>query len=124
MEASRALIPAASVVRPWSRPLGNPQPTTPAPVQTTTQNFALQNLLHQMQAAMGKPGGPQIPQGPLPGYQQMMPVNFHVPQYLTVREDRRPGESIFTMLGREVLRSIGKSIGHTLGNFFDTVKMD
>jgi hypothetical protein len=85
----------------------------------------MQNLLQQLQAVMAKQGGgaAQIPMGPVPGFQQMMPVNFHIPQYLTVREDRRPGESIFQMLGREIFRSMGKSVGHTLGNFFDTTPL-
>jgi hypothetical protein len=122
MEAAKNLIPATSLARPWIRPPGNPQPSSPAPMQTT-QNFAMQQLLQQLQAAMVKQGGapPQIPSSF--GYQQMMPVNFSIPQYLTVREDRKPGESIFGMLGRELFRSVGKSLGHTLGNFFDTTPL-
>jgi hypothetical protein len=27
------------------------------------------------------------------------------------------------MLGRELFRSVGKSLGHTLGNFFDTTPL-
>jgi hypothetical protein len=48
----------------------------------------------------------------------MVPVNYGMPQYLTVREPVN-GQRLFTRLGVEVLRSMGKSFGHTLANFFD-----
>lgn len=62
----------------------------------------------------------QQPYQMMPGYQQMMPVNFAIPQYLTVREERAPDGSVWGMLLREIARSMGKSFGHTLSNFFDS----
>jgi hypothetical protein len=59
-------------------------------------------------------------QGPSAGFQQMMPVNYEMPQYLTKREYRRPDESVFKVLGREVFRSVLKSAGHTFANFWDS----
>lgn len=115
MEQSRALIPAPSLVRPWTRPAGNPQPIPP--VSATPQQFS--GLIQQIQQIVARGA---TPQGPAP-VANMMPVNFHIPQYLTVREERQPGESVFRMLGRELFRSMGKSIGHTLGNFFDTTPL-
>lgn len=52
-----------------------------------------------------------------PMMQQMMPVNFAIPQYLSVRE---PSGSIFKRLGWEIFRSMGKAIGHTIANAFDS----
>jgi hypothetical protein len=96
----------------------------------------MQHLMQQFQAAAARAGLNLTPQqlqqlqqgtptqtGPMMGLQQMMPVNYSIPQYLTVREERRPGEGIFSMLGRELFRSVGKSLGHTLGNFFDTTPL-
>lgn len=51
--------------------------------------------------------------------QQMMPVNFSIPQYLSVREPVTSG-GVMKRLSWEVFRSMGKSIGHTLSNFFDS----
>ncbi len=53
------------------------------------------------------------------GMQQMVPVNYGIPQYLSVREPSTSG-GLSKRLGRELVRSMGKSLGHTLANFFDT----
>ena len=121
--------------------MSNPSPQPQAP-QQAVQQFGLQQLQQQFvqmqqqfmvqQMEMMKRG--QIPQGmmmppqmmpgmmpgPQMGFQQMMPVNFEIPQYLTRREHRRPDESLFRMLGREVARSMLKSAGHTFANFWDS----
>ena len=94
--------------------------------QQQQQQQLIQQLLQQVAALkqntqntmMGMP--PQHPQQMVPGYQQMMPVNFAIPQYLTVREERTPDGTVWGMLGREIARSMGKSFGHTLSNFFDS----
>ena len=114
------LIPAANIVRPpttfnqaQARPLYQPPALAGAPVVQQSRPpaaayappYAQQtHLQHQMQPV---------------GMQQMIPVNYGMPQYLTVREPV-VGQKLFTRLGVEVLRSIGKSFGHTLSNFFDT----
>jgi hypothetical protein len=48
----------------------------------------------------------------------MVPVNYSMPQYLTVREPAN-GQGLVKRLGKEVMRSMGKSFGHTLAHFFD-----
>lgn len=63
---------------------------------------------------------PQQQAYPQPVYQQqMMPVNYGMPSYLSVPEMRIPGQSFVGLLGREAVRAMGKSFGHTLANFFD-----
>ena len=52
-------------------------------------------------------------------YQQMVPVNYAMPQYLTVREpinSANRGKRLMIEVGRSML----KSIGHTFANFFDS----
>lgn len=51
------------------------------------------------------------------GGNQMMAVNFGIPQYLTVREPHTGGFG--ARLVRESFRSMLKSIGHTFAHFFD-----
>jgi len=129
------VVPISQVMRPpYARPMTTPTAPSPPPQPAAASSpvtgitpYQAQKLLEQLLAvAKGSqtqktPQAPQPPpQPPAGGYQQAMPVNFYIPQYLTVREHRRPGEGIFRMLGRELFRSVGKSMGHTLGNFFDT----
>lgn len=59
-----------------------------------------------------------VPHHPPGGFQQMMPVNYGLPQYLTVREPVTGG-ALMKRLGVEVIRSMGKSFGHTIAHFFD-----
>jgi len=53
---------------------------------------------------------------------QMMPVNYGVPSYLSVLEPKRlkKGKK-WKSLTCEVGRSIGKSVGHSIAFFFDSV---
>lgn len=53
-----------------------------------------------------------------PGHHQMMPVNFEVPTYLTVTEPHGSGP-IWIRLGREVMRSAMKGVGHQFSSFWD-----
>jgi len=86
----------------------------------------VQNLLRQtMQAGMPvqqptmMPGQTAITgqQGQIYGYQQMMPVNYQMPAYLTVAED--PANSLGKRLLILMFRAMGKAFGHALSNFFD-----
>lgn len=108
------LIPPGSLVRPhttFSGPQAYTRPTAPS------------------LPTAGTPPGPRpwsppsqhLPQGypPQSGLQQMMPVNFSIPQFLTVREPVTSG-NVVKRLSWEVFRSMGKAIGHTLANFFDS----
>ncbi len=142
MEEASKLVPATSLARSWA-----PRPTqvqNPQPVGGTSQGiqqFTMQNLqqqfekmqkdwIAQQQQMMARGMPPQMMQQmmmpqqqmgmPQMGYQQMMPVNFEIPQYLTRREYRRPDEGLWRVLGREVGRSMLKSAGHTFANFFDS----
>lgn len=100
MQASRNFIPASSLVRP--------QPP-PSPYQTR----------------FNQPTQPQLQPWKPPTYtpQQtganLMSTHFGIPQYLTIREPQTHGTSFGKRLARESLRSILKSIGHTIAHFFD-----
>jgi hypothetical protein len=96
-------------------------------MQQLQQQFAQmqQKAMQEMQQQMARGQMPMMPMPPMmggmpSGFQQMMPVNFEIPQYLTQREYRRPDEGIFRVLGREVFRSMLKSAGHTFANFWDS----
>jgi hypothetical protein len=138
MEEASRLVPATSLARAWQARPGQVQ--SPQPMGGTSQGiqqFTMQNLQQQFekmqkdwiaqqqqQMARGQmPMMPMMPQMmgmPQAGFQQMMPVNFEIPQYLTHREYRRPDEGLWRVLGREVGRSMLKSAGHTFANFFDS----
>jgi len=137
--AARTFIQPTQLTRfqpPYgSSPAGTSSPppasTTPAPQQTilAAQHTQLIQQLLQQVAQLQRGVVPQgiVPQAHHPpvyhppvGYQQMMPVNFSIPQYLTVREERAVDGTVWGMLGREIVRSMGKSFGHTLSNFFDS----
>lgn len=60
---------------------------------------------------------PQQPQQAYYGYQQMMPVNYQIPAYLTVREPY--SHPRFQRFAVEVGRSLVKSVGHTIAAFAD-----
>jgi len=53
---------------------------------------------------------------------QMMPVNYGMPSYLSVLEpERKKKGKKWKSLTSEVGRSIGKSVGHSIAHFFDSV---
>lgn len=123
------VVPAPQLTRFQPRPTNNPQPLGGQPTQIQPQAMVPtapqynaqqinQQIVQQVLAAI-RQGTPQAAPNAQLGYQQMMPVNFHVPQYLSVREERGPEDSLIGLLGRELVRSMGKSVGHTLANFFD-----
>ena len=105
---NNSVIPASSLVRPpqpvapaMPRPWQPPVSTYPYTQPTQPQQYGWQNSQqHQQQ---------QTP--------YMMPVYSQIPQYLTVREPMNSSRTkrLFT----EVMRSVGKSFGHTIANFFD-----
>ncbi len=132
------LIPPQSLFRPplVTPPANNqPQPTQPPPnVHTGSQTF------HQWLQTQYKPG-PQVKPGtPLttmppqtaPAPQPMMypggaaqpattwQLNYALPPFLSTPEFQRPGETIWTVLGREALRAALKGLAHAVAYFFDT----
>ena len=62
----------------------------------------------------------QYPQGPMQHPAQNYALNYQMPGYLTVPEMREPGESVWYVVGREVLRSMMKAFGHAFSHGFDT----
>ncbi len=51
---------------------------------------------------------------------QVYHLNYTMPGYLSVPEERLPGESLGSVLMREIIRSILKAAGHALAHFFDS----
>ncbi len=110
------LIPTENLIRSQphtsfgtSAPSGHMRPP-PVPAPTPMQQ---------------RPWGPPSQQQAQPQHYQQhhYPSHFSgqysIPQYLTVRQPSNSGPIIERMWW-EVLRSMGKSIGHTLANFFDS----
>lgn len=64
----------------------------------------------------------QAQQAPVMVANQMMPVNYGMPAYLSVLEPKRKKKGKkWKSLSSEVGRSIGKSLGHSIAHFFDSV---
>lgn len=107
---TQPLIPASSLTsRPYTSfgnvPAGYARPTSGAPAVATN----------------GVPSAPWRPPTayppvatPLAGFSP----HYGVPQYISMREPQTSG-GLGKRLGLEVLRSMGKSFGHTIAHFFD-----
>jgi hypothetical protein len=50
-------------------------------------------------------------------------LNYTMPGYLTVPEERAEGEGLMAVLFREIVRAIFKAVGHTIAHSFDSRKM-
>lgn len=84
-------------------------------IQQQQQYNAMMAQMQQMQRM-----GIQPQQMMVPGYQQMMPVNYQMPGYLTSPEVIEPG-GFWKAVARTVFRSVGKSVGHSVAHMFDSV---
>ncbi len=124
--ANGQLVPPQQLVRPpaetpstfgqWlaqqSREQRVAAPSTPTapqlrpPTQPTTQPQQQQQAMHVLPAAGVNPA-------------TVWQLNYAMPSYLTSPEIRHPGESIWHVLCRELLRAVGKAVGHSLAHFFD-----
>lgn len=118
-----SLIPQSQLVR---QPLQvAQQPAAAQPNQSVQLAQAmkkieeLQQLVYQQAAHMQGKNVPFIPYLQQPPQPQMMAVEYKMPGYLTVPEPRTSSASVWTLLGREITRSMFKSAGHTLANFWD-----
>lgn len=123
--ASQQLIPTANLTRPVPQPMAPPPPaesTFQAYMQKQYANRATPQVVYPQQQQ------PQFPQMPVP--MPMVPQQFQypaptyqlqylVPGYLSVPEQRIEGDSYGSLLFRELLRSAGKALGHTFASFFD-----
>lgn len=146
---SKKLAAARGLIEPRTL-LKQPQPVLPQNQQfqqrpmfgqamTPPVNPALQQMQHQLlqqqqqklaeqqqaqwqqqlaQIQRAGIGQPQV--GMNMGYQQMMPVNYQMPSYLSIAEPVEPG-GFWGMFGRTIFRSMGKSIGHSVAHMFDTI---
>lgn len=142
-----AVVPQNQLVRPLQPPQPPTQVTFPIAIPQGPTNF---NHWLQQRTSTGvsqttTPPPPQkqiVPtyyQSPplhVPPPVQMVPqvpaqhypagnyqLNYMVPTYLSQPETRRPGETVWPALLREILRGVGKSLGHTLASFFDRTPM-
>lgn len=141
MEQSR-LMPAQNLVRSPTPQPATPQASAPPSWMSPTQMQQWMNeqaktlatqMFQQMQqypqtgrnAAAAPYGSPPYPQGG--GYFdprfQPMPVNYQMPAYLTVPEERFAGDSLFVVLFRTIFRSVLKAGGHSFSHFWDTMPM-
>lgn len=140
MEPARGLLDPKSLVKATGVPTLGPSRQVEQPTQFVQQFMsslsqrqvpvqAIQPYVPQQMSMQGKPihlPPAQVPQayGQIPvGYQQMMPVNYQMPGYLSVPEVRQPEQSFWSFLSKTVLRSMGKSLGHSIAHLFDTVPL-
>lgn len=111
--AQRAMVPAPPTM---------PQPYRPAAsgavarMQTPPMSQQMQPIQPQPMMGPVQMAGPWYPAAT---YQ----FNHGIPGYLSVPEPRLPGESVWTVLLREILRGIIKSAGHTVSYFVDQTPM-
>lgn len=113
--AHGTLVPAQQLLR--SPPPPVPQPTS-APM-TYGQWLARQNTKPAPTAVPAQPQAPQVLANAAVQPATMWQLNYAMPSYLSTPEIRHPGESIWSVLLREVLRAIGKAVGHSVSHFFD-----
>lgn len=106
------------------------QPTQPyAPTRTVTlskgpmpQSVPVQMAQTPQQVQFVSPQNLQPAQAPVMVAAQMMPVNYGMPSYLSALEPKRMKKGKkWQSLTCEVGRSIGKSVGHSIAFFFDSV---
>lgn len=136
--ANGTLIPAQQLVRP---PVVTPPPAIPLqqPQQPQQQPSTFQQWLAAQsasRAAAPHPGTPTatMPQAPQP-VQQPIPhyvpagavqpattwqLNYTSPPFLSNPEMKQPGETIWAVLFRELLRATFKGMAHAAAHFFDT----
>lgn len=127
---ARGLIEPRTLLRPTvTSPVTPPQQqqqqvTTMVPnryqgqVQQLEAERQVLELRRQIEV-LQRGGATAVPQM-VTGYQQMMPVNYSMPAYLTVPEPVEP-HGFWGMLSRTVVRSVGKSVGHSVAHLFDTI---
>jgi hypothetical protein len=124
-------VPASQLIRP---------PVVTPPPETFADHLRRRNAEHAeslrqaafAQQQVAQPG--VVPRGvPVVGQPQPQPqmmtvahhpgqvyhLNYVMPGYLSVPEERLPGEGLGSVLLREILRSVMKAAGHALAHFFD-----
>lgn len=127
VQATRAL--AQRAMFPQSPPSTFPLAPKPPVIPALTSAAAARTQV----PAMSQPMVPQAPQTLMQQHMQQVPMamghwhpaptyqfNHGIPHYLTTPEPHHPGESIWIVLLRELVRGLFKSAGHTVSYFFDT----
>ena len=84
-----------------------------------TAQQMMQQLIQQKEASTAGP----LMQPVMWPVESAIPVNYKMPNYLTVPEEREQGESAWSVLGREILRSAAKAVGHAVAAFFDRTRL-
>lgn len=123
---------------PWMPPVQQPQLRAPQQGQAATTAAApaampQMDQMQMMQMMMMLYGGGmmpgRMPPPPMPIYPgnfpihgnidpiKMMAMNYGMPAYLSVPEPT--GGTFWGTMGREVLRGMGKALGHSIAHFFD-----
>lgn len=125
--AQGQLVPPHQLIRPPAEP-------APSPAAPRTFGQWLQQVNNQVVA---RPPAQQV-QVPTQQQQQVhvpvMPnaqvhaapywqLNYTMPAYLSTPEIRHPGESMWAVLLREILRGMAKALGHSVAHFFDSRPM-
>jgi hypothetical protein len=125
------VIPASQLVRP---PVVTPPPPTTFADYLRQKNSEYAESMRQTAFAQQQPQPGVVPRSvPVVGQPQQQAqtmtvahnpgqlwhLNYSMPGYLSVPEERLPGESLGSVLLREVIRSILKAAGHALAHFFD-----
>lgn len=115
------------VPQPIVRPSQVPQPAhpmmpsmVPMPAMTPQQQQQMMQQMQQWQMMQMGGMGQMYPQmAPYPMQMaplQMMPVQYQMPSYLSVPEVRT---TFWKTLGLELVRGMGKALGHSIAHFFD-----
>lgn len=130
---SAQVIPPQNLVRP---PIV-PPPPAPAPGQTFRDYVQATSAAHleaTRQQALAGARPPIVPSQPTWQQQQQHPtmyqghaqypapmyqLNYQMPGYLTVSEERLPGESLWVVVALEIVRSLIKAFGHSLAHAVD-----
>lgn len=122
------LLPPAQLMRPQPQfgPMGFPPPSPSQQLQISQAASDFMRRYGQAQpmipAPVMQPQQGFVPQSygmPVP-YQSMVPMSSQMPAYLSVLEPRTEDASLWSILSREMTRSLLKSLGHTIAHFFDT----
>lgn len=137
LKQTAQVVPASSLVRPH---VGAPPPATPpqAPPRTFPEYMARQNaewVEKQRLSAMGAPRPAVAPTSSIsPTFQHPYPstvhspatryeLNYTMPGYLTVPEERGQGESLWSVFFREIVRAMFKAVFHAGSHFMDTRRL-
>lgn len=121
--AKETIIPAAQLIRPIPLPAPVAPPRPEVDLKEFLQRQQQLKSLADLQALSAQRSyAPQAPQQPafVQHGQAPSPVNpYSVAPYLTTPEQRAPDGTVWGVLARETVRSMGKSVGHTIAHFFD-----